>query len=56
MLAHSPDPIPRPTPEPTPNPDPDPFPQPAEPPVRIVDLPPNTPPPSVPVDHSETQR
>jgi hypothetical protein len=56
MLAHSPDPHPWPDPDPTPEPMPDPRPDPVpyrgDPPVRIIDLPPNTPTPGIPVEHS----
>ena len=47
----SPWPDPDPRPEPMPDPRPDPVPQRGEPPVRIIDLPPNTPTPGIPVEH-----
>ena len=54
--AHSPDPHPWPEPDPHPDPVPDPRPDPVpyrgDPPVRIIDLPPNTPTPGIPVEHS----
>jgi hypothetical protein len=53
MRAHTsdPSPWPDPHPEPMPDPRPDPVPQRGEPPVRIIDLPPNTPTPGIPVEH-----
>jgi len=55
MHAHhsdpSPWPDPDPRPDPMPDPRPDPVPQRGEPPVRIIDLPPNTPTPGIPVEH-----
>jgi len=55
MRAHSPDPHPWPEPDPHPDPMPDPRPEPVpyrgDPPVRIIDLPPNTPTPGIPVEH-----
>ncbi|HEU4564850.1 MAG TPA: hypothetical protein VFS05_09385 [Gemmatimonadaceae bacterium] len=48
MDAHSPEPLPMPAP--LPSPEPEPLPQPDEPPVRIVDLPPDSPAPGIPVD------
>ena len=54
--AHSPEPNPWPEPDPTPSPMPDPRPEPVpyrgDPPVRIIDLPPNTPTPGIPVEHN----
>ncbi len=55
MIAHTPDPPPTPAPEPSPSPEPDPFPNQGDPPVRIVDLPPNSPSPGIPVDNPEPQ-
>jgi len=56
MRSHSPDtqpwPEPDPRPDPTPDPRPDPVPYHSDPPVRIIDLPPNTPTPGIPVEHS----
>jgi len=56
MRAHSPDPHPWPDPDPHPEPMPDPRPDPVpyrgDPPVRIIDLPPNPPTPGIPVEHS----
>ena len=56
MPAHSSDPHPWPEPDPHPEPAPDPRPDPVpyrgDPPVRIIDLPPNTPTPGIPVEHS----
>ena len=56
MRAHNADPNPwpdpDPSPEPMPDPRPDPIPKRGEPPVRIIDLPPNTPTPGIPVEHS----
>ena len=56
MRAHSSDPHPWPEPDPHPDPMPDPRPDPVpyhgDPPVRIIDLPPNTPTPGIPVEHS----
>ncbi|MDQ3696484.1 MAG: hypothetical protein M3373_00450 [Gemmatimonadota bacterium] len=52
MEAHTPEPPP--TPDPTPDPDP-PRPD-VQPPVRIVDLPPNAPSPGIPVDNPGVQR
>jgi len=56
MRAHSPEPQPWPEPDPHPEPGPDPRPDPVpyrgDPPVRIIDLPPNTPTPGIPVEHS----
>jgi hypothetical protein len=55
MRAHT-DPSPWPDPDPDPNPTPDPRPDPvpyrSDPPVRIIDLPPNTPTPGIPVEHT----
>jgi hypothetical protein len=55
MTDHIPDPSPWPDPEPDPDPTPDPRPEPVpyrgDPPVRIIDLPPNTPTPGIPVEH-----
>ena len=56
MRAHSTDPHPWPEPDPDPDPSPDPRPDPVpyrgDPPVRIIDLPPNTPTPGIPVEHT----
>ena len=56
MRAHSPDsdpwPEPDPRPDPLPDPRPDPVPYHSDPPVRIIDLPPNTPTPGIPVEHN----
>jgi hypothetical protein len=55
MPMHSPDTHPFPEPDPSPNPMPDPRPDPVpyrgDPPVRIIDLPPHTPTPGIPVEH-----
>lgn len=55
MRIHSSDPHPWPEPDPHPDPTPDPRPDPVpyhgDPPVRIIDLPPNTPTPGIPVEH-----
>lgn len=53
-MAHSPDPFPSPAPEH--DPEPQPPPRHADPPVRIVDLPPNTPTPGIPVENPDTER
>jgi hypothetical protein len=47
---HDPDPNPFPDPDPNPAPTPDPFPRPDGPPVRIINLPPDTPSPGIPID------
>jgi len=56
MRSHTPDTTPWPEPDPHPDPTPDPRPEPtpyrSDPPVRIIDLPPNTPTPGIPVEHS----
>ena len=52
MRSHSPDTHPWPEPDPQPDPRPDPVPYHSDPPVRIIDLPPNTPTPGIPVEHS----
>ena len=54
MRAHtdpSPWPDPDPDPSPMPDPRPDPVPYRGDRPVRIIDLPPNTPTPGIPVEH-----